>query len=120
MGGLNEKDVARAFDIFDRDGSGDISYDEFLRSIRGSMNPTRRATAKKAFGIMDKDGSGILDLNDIRQTHNAKHHPDVKSGKRTEDEILLEFLDAFEDAFCDMKGHADSRDGKINMDEWTV
>jgi len=99
--GLDEKEVARAFDCFDRDGSGDISYDEFLRSIRGRMNPTRQATCKKAFAIMDKDGSGILDINDIRQTYNAKQHPDVKSGKKTEDEILLEFLDTFEDHFCD-------------------
>jgi len=116
--GLNDKEVARAFDVFDRDGSGDISYDEFLRSIRGKMNPTRQAIAKKAFAIMDKDGSGILDINDIRQTYNAKHHPDVKSGKKQEEEILLEFLDTFEDHFCDMKGNADSRDGKINLDEW--
>jgi len=117
--GLDKSEISRAFDIFDRDGSGDISYDEFLRSVRGRMNPARQAIAKQAFGIMDKDGSGILDINDIRQTYNAKHHPDVKSGKKTEDEILLEFLDTFEDHFADMKGHADSRDGKINMDEWT-
>jgi Ca2+-binding EF-hand superfamily protein len=117
--GLDQKQVGRAFDIFDRDGSGDISYDEFLRSVRGAMNPTRRALAMKAFSIMDKDKSGVLDINDIRQTYNAKHHPDVKSGKKTEDEILLEFLDTFEDAFCDMKGQADSRDGKINKEEWT-
>jgi len=116
--GLDKAEVSRAFDLFDRDGSGDISYDEFLRSIRGSMNPTRKAVAKKAFGIMDKDGSGILDINDIRQNYNAKSHPDVKAGKKTEDEILLEFLDTFEDHFCDMKGNADSRDGKINLDEW--
>jgi len=37
---------------------------------------------------MDKDGSGQLDINDIRQSYNAKMHPDVKSGKKTEDEIL--------------------------------
>jgi len=67
---------------------------------------------------MDKDGSGILDINDIRQTYNAKSHPDVKSGKKKEEEILLEFLDTFEDHFCDMKGQEDSRDGKINMNEW--
>ena len=116
--GLSGPEVSRAFDLFDRDGSGGISYDEFLRSIRGTMNPMRQAIAKKAFAIMDKDGSGILDINDIRQTYNARQHPDVISGKKTEDEILLEFLDTFEDHFADMKGHADSRDGKINMEEW--
>ena len=46
------------FDMFDRDGSGEISYDEFLRMVRGEMNPGRRAIAMKAFKIMDKDGSG--------------------------------------------------------------
>ena len=116
--GLNQKQVAQAFDIFDRDGSGGISYDEFLRSIRGSMNQTREALCRKAYTIMDSDKSGTLDINDIRQTYNAKQHPDVKSGKKTEDDILMEFLDTFEDHFCDMKGQEDSRDGKITMPEW--
>merc|ERR1719263_1078673 len=110
--------TARVFDLFDRDGSGEISYDEFLRMIRGEMNSFRKKIALKAFAIMDKDGSGTLDINDIRGTYNAKQHPDVKAGKKTEDEILGEFLDTFEDHFCDMKGNADSRDGKITEGEW--
>jgi len=56
--GLNQNQVSIAFDIFDRDGSGEISYDEFLRSIRGAMNPQRQAIAKKVYKIMDSDGSG--------------------------------------------------------------
>merc|ERR1719263_1164304 len=72
----------------------------------------------KAYKIMDKDRSGQLDINDIRQTYNAKQHPDVKAGKKTEDEILCEFLDTFEDHFCDMQGNADSRDGVITEPEW--
>jgi len=116
--GLNDQQVGVAFGIFDRDGQGEISYDEFLRTIVGEMNQRRVAVCKKAFKIMDQDGSGVLDLNDIRQNYNAKQHPDVKSGKKTEDEILGEFLDTFEDHFCDMKGNADARDGKVNMNEW--
>lgn len=45
---------------------------------------------------MDKDGSGMLDINDIRDVYNAKNHPDVRQGKKTEEEILLEFLETFE------------------------
>ena len=41
-----------------------------------------------------------------------------QSGEKTEDEILAEFLDTFEDHYCDMKGHADARDGTITMQEW--
>ena len=82
------------------------------------MNAARVAVVKKVFKVMDKDNSGLLDINDIRQQYNAKQHPLVKQGKKTEDEVLREFLDTFEDHFCDMKGHADSRDGKINVNEW--
>jgi hypothetical protein len=42
----------------------------------------------------------------------------VKSGKKTEDEILMEFLETFEDHFCSMQGHEDARDGTITMEEW--
>lgn len=116
--GLSAKQIITAFGIFDRDGSGEISFDEFLRSIRGEMNDGRKALCMKAYKIMDSDGSGQLDINDIRQTYNAKQHPDVKSGKKTEDEILGEFLDTFEDHFCSMKGQADARDGLISHEEW--
>ena len=64
--GLNDQQVITAFKIFDRDGSGEISYDEFLRSIRGSMNQMRINLAKKAYNVMDSDKSGQLDINDIR------------------------------------------------------
>lgn len=72
--------------------------------------------AKKAFNIMDKDKSGILNLDDIKQSYNAKMHPDVKSGKKTEDDILMEFLDTFEAQYAIT--HPDSRDGQITVDEW--
>lgn len=114
--GLEDKDSERLFRIFDRDGSGKIDYEEFLRGVRGEMNEFRKNICKKAFNIMDKDRSGILDLDDIKQVYNAKMHPDVKSGKKKEDDILLEFLDTFEMHYS--LNHEGARDGKISMDEW--
>lgn len=67
---------------------------------------------------MDIDRSSQLDINDIRQTYNAKQHPDVQAGKKTEDEVLAEFLDTFEDHYADMRGHADARNGEITLEEW--
>jgi len=114
--GVSDPDAERLFRIFDRDRSGSIDYDEFLRGVRGEMNQFRANIAKKAFAIMDKDKSGTLDIDDIKQTYNAKMHPDVKSGKKTEDDILMEFLDTFEMHYA--FSHENSRDGKISMDEW--
>lgn len=114
--GLNKKDTARLFAIFDRDSSGAIDYEEFLRGVRGEMNQFRKELCMKAFKIMDKDGSGILDINDIRQSYNAKMHPDVKAGKKTEDDILFEFLDTFEQHHSSNK--EDVRDGSVSPAEW--
>jgi Ca2+-binding EF-hand superfamily protein len=113
---INEKDTERLFKIFDRDGSGRIDYDEFLRGVRGEMNQFRANLAKRAFQIMDKDRSGVLNIDDIRQTYNAKMHPDVKAGKKTEDDILMEFLDTFEIHFT-INSPA-SRNQEITIEEW--
>jgi len=114
--GLKEADSERLFNVFDRDGSGAIDYNEFLRGVRGQMNDFRKGMAMKAFKIMDKDGSGILDLDDIRQKYNAKQHPDVKAGKKTEDEILYEFIDTFEVQHRENKN--DAKDGRVTKSEW--
>lgn len=38
----------------------------------------------------------MLELNDLKGVYNASQHPDVKAGKKTEEEVLCEFLDTFE------------------------
>lgn len=84
MLGFSEGEIARLFTYFDYDRSGLVEYDEFIRTIRGPMNPARRAIVAKAFAILDKDRSGFVDINDIRGVYNASKHPDVTSGKKTE------------------------------------
>lgn len=87
-----------------------------MRGIRGPMNTFRKMLAGKAFSIMDKDKSGVLDINDIKGVYNAKFHPDVKSGKRSEDEILGEFLETFETHHNILTNGA--RDQRVTREEW--
>ena len=60
------------------------------------MNASRKALVKKAFQKLDKNGNGIIEVDDLKGVYNAKNHPDVKLGKKTEEEALSEFLDTFE------------------------
>ena len=60
------------------------------------MNPARKRLVAQAYNKLDKDGSGYIDINDIKGVYSAKTHPDVLSGKKTEEQILLEFLETFE------------------------
>jgi Ca2+-binding EF-hand superfamily protein len=93
---ITDDEVKKLFKFFDRNNSGEIDYDEFVKGIVGDMNDFRKGFVKRAFNKLDKNGNGVIEQNDLKGVYNAKHHPDVKSGKKTEDEILAEFLDTFE------------------------
>ena len=93
---MAEPDLQLVFNSIDRNRSGTIDYDEFLRAVRGPMNNFRKALVVQAFNKLDIDGNGHIDYNDVKQVYNAKGHPDVRSGKKSEEEVLGEFLETFE------------------------
>ena len=84
------------YSLFDTNRDGRISYDEFLRGVVGGMNQNRVQLVRRAFEKLDKNGNGVVELEDIKNIYNAKFHPDVKLGKKTEEEVLIEFMDTFE------------------------
>jgi len=55
------------------------------------MNGARKALVKKAFTKIDRNGNGIVEVDDLKGVYNAKNHPDVKLGKKTEEEVLSDF-----------------------------
>jgi hypothetical protein len=59
------------------------------------MNDRRKGLVRLAFDLLDRDRSGTLELADITPVYNAKYHPDVISEKRTEKEVLSDFLENF-------------------------
>lgn len=91
---INE--INRIFKIFDRDGSNTVDYEEFLRTIVGEMNDRRRNLVAQVYRIFDKDGNGVVTIEDLKGIYTASQHPDVKSGKKSEEDVLYEFLDTFE------------------------
>jgi Ca2+-binding EF-hand superfamily protein len=96
--GFSKAECLTLFNYFDVDTSGTITYDEFIRAIRGPMNMARKKIVAQAYKKLDKDGNGWIDLDDVRGVYKANKHPEVMSGKKTEDQILQEFLETFESA----------------------
>ena len=96
MLGFSDSEIRSLYAYFDYDRSGTVDYDEFLRSIRGPLGPARRKLVGQAYGKLDRDGNGWIDINDIKGVYSAKTHPDVLQGKKSEEQILLEFLETFE------------------------
>lgn len=113
---IETKDIATLFKCFDYTGDGQVDFNEFVRVIVGPLNNYRAQIVIKAFKQIDFNGDGILSIEDIKRSYNASMHPDVKSGKRTEDEILTEFLETFEQHFNTI--HNTRADGKITPEEF--
>lgn len=80
------------------------------------MNSRRQKIVEQAFKKLDKDKSGIIDLDDIRGVYNAKMHPEVTTGKKTEDQILTEFLKTFEMHHNTMSDNPS--DGRVTLEEF--
>ena len=114
---ISPEEARKLFDQFDINGDGGVSYDELMRSVVGEMNPFRKQLVRKAFDKLDANGNGIIELDDIKKVYNGKFHPEVKSGKKTEDEVLGEFLDTFE-LHHSLK-NPNEKDRKINIKEFT-
>ena len=74
----------KLFDKFDLNDDGEIQYEELLSAITPPLIRIRRDLVVKVFKKLDKDESGVIDSKDVCKLYNAKQHPDVKSGKRTE------------------------------------
>lgn len=100
---------------------------------QGDLSEARLALVNKAFEKLDRDGSGVLTLSDLKGAavalntlfapdsmvcssntgvYNASKHPEVVEGRKTEDQVLTEFLST-------MEGLAGNGDGTVTKAEFT-
>ena len=99
---ITGKDINILFQEFDKDKSGEINYEEFVYAFIGEMNERRRRLIKILFDSFDKNKSGLVDL---------------VLGKKTEDEVLAEFLDTLQYHFSLLKTKKEANN-KITFDEF--
>ena len=92
---LSPDQIQIIFDLFDKDKTGLINYNELIKTIIGQISPQRKSIIQKAFEYFNKDNNGKVPINDIK-LFDSRRHPDVINGKRTEGEVLGEFLDIIE------------------------
>eukprot|EP00913_Durusdinium_trenchii_P030151 g28251.t1 len=101
---FNAAEKLSLFSTFDRDGSGTVSYDEFIRGVRGEMNDFRLEWVNKAFSVLDKDGSGVVTTAEMSQTYDVSANPAV-----TPQQAIAQFMKHFDQ----------NSDGQITREEFT-
>ena len=71
---------------------------------------------ERAFKKLDRDGSGVIEIQDLEGIYNGKKHPAVVEGRKTEQQVLGEFLETFESHHNIMNGN--TNDGEVTMEEF--
>ena len=113
---LNNDEVNLLFNAFDTNKNGKLDYKEFLNGVVGELNEKRKKIVKQVFNTFDRDNNDLVNLDEVRNSYEPANHPEVKNGKKTEDEVLAEFLDTFEYQFSLL--NADNKnDGKIGLND---
>lgn len=115
---VDQQDITGLFKSMDIDGGGEISFDEFLRVVVGEMSQFRRSLVERAYNTLDVNKDGSISVDEFKEKYCANMHPDVRSGKRTEHEVITEFMETFEkhqSMIADKKGKGD---GMVTLDEF--
>lgn len=105
----SQEECELVFRYFDKDRSGAIDPTEFMNIVKGQLSTKRRAVVQEAFASIDVNGDGALSVQDLSLKHRSFSHPDVFSGRKTEEEVHAEFLEGFD---------VISQDGVITLAEF--
>jgi Ca2+-binding EF-hand superfamily protein len=100
---LTPDELAQLLTYLDANGDGVIDINEFLSGIRGPMNELRRGLVLQAFAVLDKTGDGVVTVEDLAGAYDTSFHPDVVGGKKTHEEVLLQFMRQWDGVVADGK-----------------
>jgi Ca2+-binding EF-hand superfamily protein len=114
---ISKYEFDELFALFDLDKSGSVTYDEFIRGVRGGMNDFRIELVKLAFSVLDDSNDGIITLEDVARKYDVSGNPLVKAGKMSANDVLKAFMGNWHLA---EKGHKDgvTIDDFIEYYEW--
>jgi len=104
--GVSEEDVAELLRGMDVDGNGTVDLDEWLRVLRGPLNPYRAAAVREVFQSL-RGTENFIELKTLRARLNASHHPDVEAGLKEVKEVYNEVMTQIQ-----------SRNGRISLTDF--
>ena len=64
--GISSSDTQRLFHVFDRNGDGEITFEEFLTALCGQMSDQRQRIVREAFKKLDTNKNGTLEMDEVK------------------------------------------------------
>jgi Ca2+-binding EF-hand superfamily protein len=89
---LSRNQAIALFKLYDKKNAGEIIYDNLINEIVGNLSDERKYLINLAYEKIS-GGKEAININVMRNKFYPAGHPDVVVGRRTEQEVLSEFLD---------------------------
>ena len=99
---LPQNDLNNFFNLLDFSGTGKISLDDVINTIADPILDHRKYYIVNKFAKLDTEKKGEVLISLLKEKYNPKGHPDVVSGKITEEEAFKQFCYTL-DIYCGIK-----------------
>jgi Ca2+-binding EF-hand superfamily protein len=80
-----------------------------LKTLRGQLSDARKKVIHGAFDKLDVTKDGKVKLEDIAKIYDVSRHPEIISGKKSAEEVFVEFMAQWD---------TQSRDGTVTFEEF--
>ena len=88
---ISYSDIHEFFNNLDSENDGRILTNDIINIIKGSLDDKRKSYITKIFSNIDSEKKGEVSINNLKNIYDAKNHPDVLNGKKSEEEIYNQF-----------------------------
>lgn len=111
---LNIKDITSIYNMFQSNGF--LDFYGFIRNFKKELNDNKVACVETAFSVLDVNQNEKVDIDQLKMIYNPNNHPDVLSGKISDEEKLLEFHDCFEANFGLLANEGNDQGSYVNFE----
>jgi len=91
---LESKGLLQIVDKYFKENA--INIHTFIGIFKKKLSPKRLKIVQNAFNSLDRDNYGEISLDTIKLSFCYYNHPEVLNHLKTEEDILMEFFDTFE------------------------
>ena len=88
---MSSNEIHQLFNYLDSEKSGRIYTSNLIKIIKGTLDNKRKKIINDIFGNIDTEKKDEIFVNRLKNLYNAKNHPDVLDGIKTEEEIYNQF-----------------------------
>ena len=93
---INDSELKKIFEFFDKDNIGYINYDDLFKNLVGFMGRARQNIVRRLYDSLNKDQNGNIFSMDLKTCFNASKYNDIFENNKTKEDIYYDFIDNFE------------------------